>query len=93
MPDNWAYVFAAYGLAALVLAAYWRHLARRERDFSALTGPLPGRAPANPGARDASTSRASTSASTSMNRKDERRPASPNPGHPRPEPASRPPLR
>ncbi len=36
MPDNWAYVFAAYGLAALVLIAYWRHLAQRERELSAL---------------------------------------------------------
>jgi hypothetical protein len=33
MADNWAYVFAAYGLAAVVLGAYWRRLARRERDL------------------------------------------------------------
>jgi hypothetical protein len=31
MADNWAYVVAAYGLAALVLGAYWRRLSRRER--------------------------------------------------------------
>jgi hypothetical protein len=31
MADNWAFVFAAYGLAALVLGGYWRRLARRER--------------------------------------------------------------
>jgi hypothetical protein len=29
MPDNWSYVFAAYGIAAVTLIAYWRHLARR----------------------------------------------------------------
>jgi hypothetical protein len=29
MPDNWGYVFAAYGIAAIVLGAYWRRLVRR----------------------------------------------------------------
>jgi len=38
MPDNWAYVFAAYGIAAVALFGYWRHLARRAR---ALTQPRP----------------------------------------------------
>ena len=33
MPDNWGFVLAAYGLAAGVLLAYWRFLARRERDL------------------------------------------------------------
>jgi hypothetical protein len=33
MPDNWGYVFAAYGLAVLVLGGYWRRLARREREL------------------------------------------------------------
>jgi len=31
MPDNWGFVLAAYGLAAVVLLAYWRRLVRRER--------------------------------------------------------------
>jgi len=31
MPSNWSYVFAAYGIAAVALLAYWRHLARRTR--------------------------------------------------------------
>ena len=31
MPDNWSYVFAAYGLAAAALIGYWRSLARRTR--------------------------------------------------------------
>jgi hypothetical protein len=36
MPDNWGFVAAAYGLAAFVLAAYWRRLVRRERELGAL---------------------------------------------------------
>jgi hypothetical protein len=35
MPDNWPFVFAAYGLAALVLGGYWRRLHRRERELAA----------------------------------------------------------
>ena len=31
MPDNWGFVVAAYGLAAVVLAAYWRFLFRLEK--------------------------------------------------------------
>jgi len=31
MPANWGYVLAAYGLAAVALLAYWRHLVRRAR--------------------------------------------------------------
>lgn len=38
MPDNWSYVFAAYGIAVIVLFGYWRHLARRAR---ALARPRP----------------------------------------------------
>jgi len=33
MPDNWAFVIAANGLAAVVLAAYWRFLSRREKEL------------------------------------------------------------
>jgi hypothetical protein len=36
MPDNWSFVLAAYGLAALVLGGYWRRLLRRERELAAL---------------------------------------------------------
>lgn len=32
MPGNWGYVLAAYGIAAIALVGYWRHLARRTRD-------------------------------------------------------------
>jgi len=34
MPDNWGYVFAAYGLAAIALGAYWRRLARRAKSLA-----------------------------------------------------------
>jgi hypothetical protein len=35
MPANWGYVLAAYGVAALALLGYWRHLARRARAVAA----------------------------------------------------------
>jgi hypothetical protein len=31
--DHWNFVLGAYGLAALVLGAYWRRLVRREREL------------------------------------------------------------
>jgi hypothetical protein len=31
--DHWSFVFAAYGLAVVVLVAYWRFLIRREREL------------------------------------------------------------
>lgn len=33
MPDHWAFVFAAYAVAAALLGGYWRHLVRRQRDL------------------------------------------------------------
>ena len=33
MADNWSFVIAAYGLAAVVLVAYWRFLVRREKEL------------------------------------------------------------
>ena len=33
MADHWSFVFAAYGLAAVVLLTYWRFLVRREREL------------------------------------------------------------
>jgi hypothetical protein len=32
--DHWSFVFAAYGLAVVVLVTYWRFLVRRERELS-----------------------------------------------------------
>ena len=37
MPDNWGFVLAAYGLAAIVLTAYWRFLSRREKELEDAT--------------------------------------------------------
>ena len=34
MPDNWSYVFSAYGLAAVALLVYWRRLAGRARSLA-----------------------------------------------------------
>ena len=70
MPDNWTFVAAAYGLAALVFGGYWRSLARRERELAAAR--IDREALRN--------DRASRSHQPSQT------------GHPRPEPASRPPL-
>jgi hypothetical protein len=36
MPDNWSYVLAAYGVAAVALIGYWRYLSARAE---ALTRP------------------------------------------------------
>jgi hypothetical protein len=33
MPDNWGFVLAAYGLTAVVLGLYWRHLVRKEKEL------------------------------------------------------------
>jgi hypothetical protein len=81
MPDNWGFVTAAYAVAAVILGGYWRMLIRKERTVTALrasSGPGTGaRAEAEGGVRDDHTSRS-------------RQPS--RPGHPRPEPAPRPPL-
>ena len=37
MPDKWGYVAAAYGVAAVALAGYWRYLVRKARILSART--------------------------------------------------------
>jgi hypothetical protein len=44
MPDNWSFVAAAYGLAALVLGGYWRFLRRKERILSEGTPMVPSEA-------------------------------------------------
>lgn len=35
MADNWQFVAAAYGLAAVVLGGYWRRLVRLDRELTA----------------------------------------------------------
>ena len=39
MPDNWTYVFSAYGLAAALLLGYWRRLAGQARRLARRRGP------------------------------------------------------
>jgi hypothetical protein len=36
MPDHWGFVFAAYGIAAIVLFGYWRHLIRKGAELAAV---------------------------------------------------------
>jgi len=36
MPDNWGFVLAAYGIAAILFGGYWRHLARRKQELGEL---------------------------------------------------------
>ena len=38
--DHWGFVFAAYGIAAVALGAYWRHLCRRERELTDLASEM-----------------------------------------------------
>src|SRR6266446_3179171 len=39
MPDNWGYVFSAYGLAAVALLGYWRRLVGRAKRLAGLVQP------------------------------------------------------
>jgi hypothetical protein len=41
--DHWGFVLAAYGLAAVVLTAYWRRLCRRDRELSEIAKGLTAR--------------------------------------------------
>ena len=43
--DHWSFVLAAYGLAGVVLALYWRHLCRRERELSEIVKDTSARSP------------------------------------------------
>ncbi len=36
VPDHWGFVLAAYGVAAIILGGYWRHLVRRAGELGAL---------------------------------------------------------
>ena len=77
MPDNWSYVVAAYGLTALVLGLYWRHLVRKENELA--------------GHLTAHTDRVDES-SPLDHRIVERSQESSRPAHPRPDPTTRGPL-
>jgi len=43
--DHWNFVLGAYGLAAVVLAAYWRRLCRRDRELRRLIASRPAGGP------------------------------------------------
>ena len=38
MPDHWGFVVAAYTVTAVILAGYWRMLARKERELATEAG-------------------------------------------------------
>ena len=89
MPDNWEFVAAAYAVAALVLGGYWRMLARKEHTLTALRPGTAARAEARAGVEAEAGAEAGggvrndhTCRSRQLSK----------PGHPRPKPASRPPL-
>jgi hypothetical protein len=42
--DHWGFVLAAYGIAAVALGVYWRHLCRRDRELTLLASPVINRA-------------------------------------------------
>jgi len=84
MPDHWGYVFAAYGLAAVVLVAYWRRLLRRDRELTALS-----RRPPTPPRGTTATTPASTMNQSDLEKRSQ--PASVS-GHPRSKPPSPSPL-
>jgi len=80
MPDNWGFVLAAYGLAAVVLIGYWRMLVRQESDLEDRSRLAPSSGHLTPGSQ------------TTSARAGERSHAAPISGHPRPKPDSRDPL-
>ena len=99
MADNWGFVLAAYGLAAVVLLSYWRFLARHERTQTHRARPPRARpgvseplAPAvsEPLAPTVSEPLAPTVSEPLAPTVSE--PLAPTSGHPRSKPASRPPL-
>jgi hypothetical protein len=78
MPDNWTFVAAAYGLTALVLGLYWRHLVRKEKELVA-------------GTTRAHTERTPPTSTADRQIAERSRHAS-GPGHPRNDPTTRGPL-
>jgi len=53
--DHWGFVLAAYGIAAVALGAYWRHLCRREQELTEQRSHIPPGA-GHPGPKPASRS-------------------------------------
>jgi hypothetical protein len=99
MPDNWSFVAAAYGLTAVVLGLYWRHLVRKEKELRSLT--MAGLKAAQPTSRDSARNVAGTATAHAERTRQpsgsgpsvaERSREPSGPGHPRPDPISRGPL-
>ena len=77
MPDNWGFVLAAYGLAAVVLIGYWRMLVRQEGDLEDRSRVAPSSGHLTPGSQTTSAQTGERSHAVSIS------------GHPRPKPDSR----
>jgi hypothetical protein len=99
MPDNWAFVAAAYALTAVVLGLYWRNLVRKEKELrdptiagsdtrhTTATGSTRNVA----GTAGAHTERARESSISDRGIAERSRQPS-RPAHPRPDPTTRGPL-
>jgi hypothetical protein len=97
MPDNWSFVAAAYGLAAVVFIAYGRWLRRREHELTALSASGAHSQAVrsdNTQAVRSDNSQAVRSDNSQAVRSDNTPRSQPlsETGHPRPEPGKRPPL-
>jgi len=97
MPDNWSFVAAAYGLAAVVFIAYGRWLRRREHELTALSASGAHSQAVrsdNTQAVRSDNSQAVRSDNSQAVRSDNTPRSQPlsETGHPRPEPSKRPPL-
>jgi hypothetical protein len=105
MPDNWSFVAAAYGLAAVVFIAYGRWLRRREHELTALSASgahsqavrsdnTQAVRSDNSQAVRSDNSQAVRSDNSQAVRSDNTPRSQPlsETGHPRPEPSKRPPL-
>ena len=101
MPDNWGFVFAAYGLTAVVLTLYWRHLVRKEKELQRQAGSarivagsardVTGSARNVAGSATAHTERPRESSTADPEIAERSRQPS-RPGHPRSDPSTRGPL-
>jgi hypothetical protein len=89
MPDNWTFVAAAYGLAAVVFGGYWRWLGKKERELTALTAKSDRRDDRRPrNDRTTPDDRTTRDDQTTRDDRTSRSHALPRPAHPRPEPGS-----
>ena len=104
MPDNWAFVAAAYGLTAVVLGLYWRRLVQKEKELrSRKTADSKSAASNTAKSADSARNRQPFSADRQIAERSrppsssgpsvaERSREQSGPGHPRPDPTTRHPL-